>query len=142
MYRTLTVAIRKPPRPGFPPVLLGGLARHRLHIGDRIAVDGLKSMHEHPQPRHLGYSDAVQADGVGPIRGAGAEDSPQRAVRVIARPGDQFVALCPVQPGQHEDLGAGPEITDPFADGGLEHDPGRRRALVALARRLRPVGQW
>ena len=85
--------------------------------------------------------DPVQADGVGPVRGPGAEHPRHRVARITARDGEEHAAVRPVEPGQHQDLGPGPQVAQCVGDAGLEDQPGRRRTLVGLHGGLGHLGQ-
>jgi hypothetical protein len=70
----------------------------------------------------------VQPDGIGAVRGTGAEDSRGRPRRVVTRPGDQHVAVSPVEPGHHDEPGARDNVAYSIRHPGLEDQPGVRRA--------------
>jgi hypothetical protein len=53
----------------------------------------------------------------------------------------QHVTARPIQPGEQQQLVAGPEIAHRRGDAGLEHDVGIRSALVALSRRVVEVDE-
>jgi hypothetical protein len=118
-----------------------GLVQHRFHVDDRRLVQRLQGLDQDPQSLHGNDLDPVQPDGVGPVRRASAEHPGRRPRGIVARPGDQHPAVGPVQPGQHDDLGAGGKVAKALGDARLEVDPGGGRALVPLARRLRLVLQ-
>lgn len=75
-------------------------------VDDRRAVDGFERPYSDAAlgiDLEHGYS--VQADGVGPVRGAGGEDSCQRVGRIIAWIGHQDVAVGTVEPCEDDDRG-------------------------------------
>ena len=127
--------------PGSRALPVGDLVQHRLYVDHRRPVQGLEVIHLDPQAVDRDHPDAVQADGVGPVRGPGAEHSRHRIARITARDGEEHAAVRPVEPGQHQDLGPGPQVAQCVGDAGLEDQPGRRRTLVGLHGRLGHLGQ-
>jgi hypothetical protein len=113
-----------------------GLVQHRFHVDDRRLVQRLQGLDQDPQSLYGHDADSVQADWIRAIRRTGAEDAGGRARGIITGPGDQHAAIGSVQPGQHDDLGAGGKIANAFGDSGFEDQPGGGRALVTLARCL------
>jgi hypothetical protein len=114
---------------------LGDLAfqvEHRLDVHDRGPVEGLQVAHEHAEAVDGGDADPVQPDRVRPVLRAGAEHASLGVPRVVARVHREHVAPRPVQPGQHEDLGAGGEVADAFGHAGVEHQPRLRRSFEPL----------
>jgi len=109
-------------------------AVHRSAVASRtglmsmtgVLVQGLQALDA--DPRHLGgeYPYPVQPDGIGTVGGTGAEDTGERPLRVVARPGDQHLAVGPVQPRQHDDLGVSGDVPQSVRDRGLEDEPGVR----------------
>ena len=141
---TRQVKARIPPRdPGLPACRLpaGDLVKHRLHVDHRRPVEDLEVIHLNAQPVDRDHPDAVQADGVGPVRGPGAEHPRHRVARIAARDGEKYAAVRPVEPGQHDDLGPWPQVADRVGNCVLEDQPRRRSALVGLHGRLGHLGQ-
>ena len=114
---------RTPAGSGLSRLPVGDLVQHRLHVDHRRPVQGLEVIHLNPQPVDRDHPDAVQADGVGPVRGPGAEHPGHRVARITARDGHQHAAVRPVEPGQHQDLGPGPQVAHRVGDAGLEDQP-------------------
>jgi hypothetical protein len=94
-----------------------------------------------PEPVDRDHLDAVQADGVGPVRGPRAEHSGHGIARITAGDREEHAAVRPVEPGQHQDLGPGTQVAQGVGHAGLEDQPGRRRTLVGLHGRLGHLGQ-
>jgi len=82
----------------------------------------------------------VLADGVGPVGRTGDEHAGQRLTHVVLGMRSQLVARRQVQPGEHHDLVARPQVLGAVGDLLLEADPRPRRA-VALVRRIIEVLQ-
>ena len=85
--------------------------------------------------------DAVQADRVGPVGRAGAEDALLRPGQVAARMHPQDVTPSAIQPREDQDVVADANAVEGLEHGRLEDEPGVGRALVALVWRRRDVGQ-
>src|SRR5215831_9014121 len=73
--------------------------------------------------------------GSGPVRRTGAEHAGQRLAQVALGMGTQLVAARQVEPGEHHDLIARPQVLGTLRDLLIEADPRPRRA-VALVRRI------
>src|SRR5688572_32344896 len=109
----------------------------RLEVEHRRAVERLEAGDAEPRPRgHLEDAATVQTDGIGPVLRPRAEDAGERRGGVVARVDRQHRAVATVEPGEHQDLAAGPQLPGRFRHRRIELEPGLRRALVALLRRL------
>ena len=53
----------------------------------------------------------------------------------------EHVAPRAIEPGEHDDLAAHPQIANAFGDAFVEHQPGVRRSFIALSRSGAAVDQ-
>jgi hypothetical protein len=83
----------------------------------------------------------VQSDGVWPILRASRERALQRLGGISVRVYDKHVALCAMQPGQHDEISADLQIAKCFAKRPAAGARARPRAGLARARaRFRQSG--
>jgi hypothetical protein len=107
----------------------------RLDVHHRRPVDCLQSVDFNPKPLARHDAGTVQADRVRPIRRTGAEHAGQRLAHVVLGMRAQLVAGRQVQPAEHHDLIARPQVLGTLRDLLIEADPRPGRAF-ALVRRI------
>jgi len=76
------------------PLPFGGFVQYRFHVNTWRSIDRFEAVDENPQPFYRDHPYAVQADGVGPVGGAGTEDPQRRALRGVSGTGDEHVAAA------------------------------------------------
>lgn len=97
---------------------------HRLHVQDRCSIEGFQVAHADSCAFDRDNCDSVQSDWIGPVGGASAKDAPYWVRQIVARTHPQDVTACPIKPGQHDDVGTGPKVTQSFAHDLLKYEPG------------------
>jgi hypothetical protein len=107
----------------------------RLDVQHWRPVDCLQRVDLDPEPVAGQDAGTVQPDGVRPVGRTGAEHAGQRLAHVVLGMGAQLVAGRQVQPGEHHDLIARPQVLGALGDLLIEADPRPGRA-VALVRRI------
>jgi hypothetical protein len=100
------------------------LIQDRLDVDDRRAVERLEMIDVHAQIVDTNHSQSMQANGVGPMRRAGAEHALWRARDVAARMDNEDIATRTVEPGKDDQLIACPHVSNPVAHVLVENEPG------------------
>lgn len=95
----------------------------------------------HPRALHCEHLHFMQTDRVGPIGRPGAEHAPLWARGVVTGMDEEEISAGTIQPGQHDDVVTGLEVTKPLRHRRLELEPGRRCSFVTLLRRRSRVDQ-
>src|SRR5262249_33897330 len=115
---------------------VGTLVEHRFDVDDRRAVERFDRSNPQAVSLNLAHLDAMEAQRIGAVRGAGGEDAGKRSVRIAARMHLGHVAIGAVQPGDHDDVVAGRNPQEGARNVRVDFQPGVRRAFGALSRRL------
>ena len=84
--------------------LIDVLGKQRFDVEDRRAVERFEMPYLNAMAVDRGDLDAVQADGIRAMWGAGAEDAFLRAGAVAARVDAEDCAIGAVEPGEQQDL--------------------------------------
>jgi len=114
---------------------------YRFDVDDWGLVDGFQIAHMESATvdREDGYT--VEANRIGPIRGARAEDTLLGVVPVTSGMDRQDVSVGSIEPRQENDVRACLEVAQTLADLFVENEPRVRRAFVALKGCTLDVGQ-
>jgi hypothetical protein len=119
----------------------GDSAENRFHVDDRCAVEGLQVVHVEAESVDGQDGDSMEAEGVGAVRGASAEDACCRAGRVASWMDCLYGAVGSVEPGDQDEFVAGRDVGEGIPDGPVEDHPRIRRPFISLPRRIRTLAQ-
>ncbi|GAA3115692.1 hypothetical protein JOF29_003891 [Kribbella aluminosa] len=124
---------------GGGPSAFGDFTEDRFHIDDRGAVEGLQVVYLEAEVVDGQDGDAVEAERIGAVRRARAEDTGRRSARVAARMHLLHTPIRSIEPGDENELVAGSNIREGLPNRRVEHDPGVRRTFIPLPRRIRAL---
>ena len=142
-----------------PPGLTGSLVRngqvasqyglafldavqYGFDIQDGSPVKGLQVRHsELCWTDNLEYSNAMNANWIGPILRACAEHAGQRCLRVVPWMHLEYFAIRLVEPGQNQKVVSALHMGQCWTELFVEHEPRVRRTLVSLLWCVFPIGE-
>jgi hypothetical protein len=126
-----------------PPASAPPLTRTErwLDVDDRRPVDCLQVADLNSCSLNSEDAHRVQSDWVWPILRASREHALQGLAEISPRVHDKHVALCAMQPGQHDEIITDLQIAKSFAKPGVEDDPCVWRSFIALFGRAGWIGQ-
>src|SRR5262245_23853233 len=107
-------------------------AEYRLDVDDRCPIQHFEIAHLHSSALDGGDLHAVEADGIRAVRRARTEDALLCPGGVPARVHAQDIAPSAIEPGDDDDLIAGPDTPESLDHLRLEHEPGLGCAFVGL----------
>lgn len=98
-----------------------------FYIDDRGAIQGLEVLNLKAKRSEDGYDgDAVDADWIGPVLRAGAEDAGEWLGAIVSGMHAQGLAMRAIQPGEEQEAVAHSNATQRFLYFGSEHQLGKR----------------